>query len=286
LKSMRPDSVVVGVDSERAAKIMRTLYAPFVKREPGRYLEMDPVSAETVKYAKNAFLATKISFANEAARFCEAAGADYDLVRIALGQDRRIGPDFLYSGPGWGGSCFPKDTKAFLRQAQDRGVDLSIVETTIASNERQKLILPEKVSNFFDNNLEGRTLALWGLAFKALTDDIRESPALSVIDALTAKGATIQAYDPQAMSNAQRLWGGKEGLRFATDEYEALRGVDALVIATNWKEFSNPDLNRMLRLMKAPLIFDGRNVMVDPEALQKAGFYYASNGRAPIDGRR
>lgn len=279
---MKPDRIVIGTESEKAEAVMRKLYRPFVRQDPDRLTVTDPASAELIKYAANGFLATKITFVNELTRLCEEVGADIDAVREGMGSDSRIGPQFLYAGPGYGGSCFPKDTSALYSTGQEFGVDLKIVEATIAANERQKKVVVDKVVDYFEGDLEGKTIALWGLAFKDNTDDIRESPALVIVEELTKKGATVRAFDPQAMDNVRKQIGDNQKLEYADDEYEALEDADALVIATNWREFNEPDFNRMLATMNAPVIIDGRNIysLEDMEALD---FYYESIGRRTID---
>lgn len=279
---LRPERIVIGTDSEKAEEVMRRLYRPFIKRDPDRLSVYDLVSAEMIKYASNAFLATKISFINDLTPLIEAVGGDVDAVREGMGSDSRIGSQFLYPGPGYGGSCFPKDTEALLRTGQEHGVDLKIVEATIAANERQKRVVAKKVLDHFEGDVKGRVIAVWGLAFKDNTDDIRESPALTIIEELIEAGAEIQAYDPEAMPNVRKEMADNDRISFADDEYTALEGADALVIATNWREFNEPDFNRMLEAMKAPVIFDGRN-MYDLEEMAGLPFYYESIGRRTID---
>jgi len=278
-----PHQIVVGTKAEWAEEIMRELYEPFVRRT-GTLDFMDPYSAETVKYGINAFLAVKISFANELAQLCKATGADYNRVRMAVGRDTRIGDEFMFAGPGWGGSCFPKDTRAVVKIAEKLGIDLGTVKAAIESNERQKRVVPEEVIKFFDGDLSGRRLALWGLAFKDKTDDIRESPALSIADQLTERGAEVVAFDPQAMNNVRKARASNSLLTYAETDYEALEGVDALVIATNWDEFSTPDFRRMHQAMRQPVIFDGRN-MYKPAAMKQRGFYYNALVGETVDGR-
>ncbi|RTK95170.1 UDP-glucose/GDP-mannose dehydrogenase family protein [Candidatus Saccharibacteria bacterium] len=275
---LSPDRIVVGASSEKAAEVMRQVYLPLVREQPDRLIVTDPASSETIKYAANGFLATKISFMNALTAFCEATGADIDAVRRGMGTDERIGQHFLFAGPGYGGSCFPKDTLALVKMAQDVGVDLDIVTATVKTNEDQKKRLPKKVQEYYKGDIKGKTFALFGLAFKDDTDDIRESPALVVVDELTALGANVVAFDPQAMDNVKRLYEDNERLTFADDEYAVLKDADALIVATNWKEFSSPDWVKVKQLLKEPVIFDGRN-LYDPKAMATRGFYYESMGR-------
>jgi UDPglucose 6-dehydrogenase len=281
---MKPDRVVIGSSSAKASKIMRELYRPFVRRNPEALIVTDEPSAEMIKYAANAFLATKITFVNELTALCEATGADIEMVRIGMGSDARIGAQFLYPGPGYGGSCFPKDTLALQNTAHENGVSLEIVTATIEANERQKKVVPRKVLSHYQHDVEGRTFALWGLAFKDNTDDIRESPALWILQALTEAGAKVVAFDPQAAENVKALMGNNKNLSFVDNEYDALKDADALVIATNWREFFEPDFARIKKLLKAPVIFDGRN-LYDLDTMKEAGFYYESIGRKTVDHR-
>lgn len=280
----RPDQIVVGVDEEWARDVMRELYEPFVRRDPECLRLMDPESAELVKYGINAFLATKISFANELARLARACGANYDVVREAVGADGRIGNKFLFTGPGWGGSCFPKDTRAAVKIGEEHNVDLSVIRAAIAANEGQKAAMVNTVLDFFDGRITEKTIALWGLAFKKDTDDVRESPALHIADALTAQGAKVVAFDPKAMDNVRKLRDDNSRLTYASSEYDAVNGADCLVIATEWDEFSNPDLARLKDVMKEPVIFDFRN-MLSPRAVARRGFFYSSLGRADVGQR-
>lgn len=277
---LRPERIVIGTRSERAARVLHELYAPFVRRN-GRIITTDEVSAEMIKYAANGFLATKISFMNELAGLCEATGADVNAVRTGMGSDSRIGDQFLYPGPGYGGSCFPKDVKALSATGGEHGVRLGIMDAVTEANERQKKVLPEKVLKHFDNDVSGRRIALWGLAFKDNTDDIRESPALTIIDELTSRGATIVAFDPQASANVAKLYGGRSDVVLAPDQYAALEGAEALVIATNWREFYSPDFLRMKQLLSRPVIFDGRN-LYELDDMRRAGFIYSSIGRMAV----
>jgi UDPglucose 6-dehydrogenase len=273
---MKPDRVVIGVEQgdERAAVLMRELYGPFT-RTGAPILMMSTESAELSKYAANSILATRISFMNEIANVCELVGADVDAVRKAIGSDRRIGTSFLFPGVGYGGSCFPKDTQALLRSAADRGYDFKILRAVEDVNKRQKERLVEKMEQHF-NGVAGRTIALWGLAFKPRTDDMREAPAIPIIEQLLKKGATVKAYDPAAVSVAKRLFDGRIAL--CDRSYDALAGADALAIVTEWNEFREPDFRKMRTLMKAPVIFDGRNIY-SPEQMQALGFTYFSIGR-------
>ncbi len=275
---MKPDRVVIGSSSEKAQKIMEQLYKPFV-RQGNPILFMDEKSAELTKYAANSFLATKITFMNEIANFCELVGADVDKVRIGIGSDDRIGKRFLFPGIGYGGSCFPKDVQALVNSGNENAFSFEILKAVMNVNENQKTILLPKIKNYFRGNLEGKKIALWGLAFKPDTDDIREAPALYMIDALTKEGATICAYDPEAMKNVEREIGDK--IIYAKDEYEALINADALVICTEWGVFRNPDFDRIGELLKDKVIFDGRNLF-DSEEMNEKGFYYNSIGRKTV----
>jgi len=271
---MKPDRVVIGTEDERSATVMRELYAPFT-RTGAPIMMMDTASAELSKYAANAILATRISFMNEIANVCELMGADVDQVRKAIGSDRRIGTSFLFPGCGYGGSCFPKDVKAMLKSANDRGYDFKILEAVEAVNGAQKLRLAEKIEKHF-GTLQGRTIGLWGLAFKPRTDDMREAPAISIVDRLLSLGAKVQAYDPEAGPTARRIFGDRIAIRDTS--YEALSGADALAIVTEWNEFREPDFRRMHQLLKSPTVFDGRNIYL-PEQMRALGFTYFSIGR-------
>src|SRR5690349_8546604 len=273
---MKPDRVVVGVEAgdDRAAALMKELYGPFT-RTGAPILVMSTESAELSKYAANSILATRISFMNEIANVCELVGADVDAVRKAIGSDRRIGTSFLFPGVGYGGSCFPKDTQALLRSAADRGYDFQILRAVEDVNKRQKARLVEKMEQHF-KDVSGRTIALWGLAFKPRTDDMREAPAIPIIEQLLKKGATVKAYDPAAVPVARRLFDGRIAL--CDKSYDALADADALVIVTEWNEFREPDFRKMRTLMKTPVIFDGRNIY-SPEQMQALGFTYFSIGR-------
>ena len=272
---MKPDRVVIGASDERAKKVMETLYKPFVRQGNPIYF-MDEKSAELTKYAANSFLATKITFMNEVANFCELVGADVDKVRIGIGSDSRIGKRFLFPGIGYGGSCFPKDVQALVKSGKENHFDFEILDAVMIVNEKQKTVLFPKIQNFFRGNLLGKTVAIWGLAFKPDTDDIREAPALYMIEELVKAGAKVKAYDPEAMTNVERIIGKK--IEFSSNEYDVLEGADALLICTEWGIFRNPDFDRMKKLMKDQVIFDGRN-LYDMEEMTNNGFYYASIGR-------
>ncbi|MCH7874334.1 MAG: UDP-glucose/GDP-mannose dehydrogenase family protein [Gemmatimonadetes bacterium] len=272
---MKPDRVVVGVDSPEAAEVVGELYAPFV-RTGNPLLFMDIPSAEMTKYAANAMLATRISFMNQIAELCEEVGADVMLVRKGIGSDSRIGPAFLFPGPGYGGSCFPKDVKALVRAGEDHGVSLGVLQAVEAANARQKRRLFEKLRAALDGDMRGRTIAVWGLAFKAETDDMRESPAVDLIEALLEAGAAVRAHDPQATASARALFG--ERIDYAEHAYDSLAGADALVIVTEWLEFRNPDFGRIKAALRQPLIVDGRN-LYDPAKMAALGFTYLGIGR-------
>ena len=272
---MKPDRVVVGVDSEDAAEIVGQLYAPFV-RTGNPIIFMDLPSAEVTKYAANAMLATRISFMNQIAQLCDMVGADVTLVRKGIGTDRRIGPAFLFPGPGYGGSCFPKDVKALIRTGQDRGVPLDILQAVDAANERQKRVLFEKLARRLGDGLRDATVAVWGLAFKAETDDVRESPALVLVEQLLAAGARVRVHDPAALASARRRLGDR--VTYAKNAYDAVDGAAALAIVTEWLEYRNPDFERIKRALTRPLIVDGRN-LYDPQRMARLGFIYESIGR-------
>lgn len=272
---MKPERVVIGTSSERAAEIMQTLYEPFV-RSGNPILTMDERSAEMTKYAANAMLATRITFMNEIANVCEKVGADVEKIRHGIGTDSRIGQKFLYAGIGFGGSCFPKDVKALKHTAKEYGYDFKLLEATTSVNDRQRALLAEKTLNYFDGDLEGKTIALWGLAFKANTDDVREAPSHIIIRRLLAEGARVVAYDPEAMETTRRELG--EAITYADDEYEALEEADALLVCTEWHEFRRPEFERIKELLARPLIFDGRN-LYDPKRMAEKGFTYYSIGR-------
>jgi len=271
---MKPDRVIVGVDSPDAAKVIEELYTPFV-RTGNPLIVMDIPSAELTKYAANAMLATRISFMNQIAGLCEAVGADVTQVRRGIGSDRRIGQAFLFPGPGYGGSCFPKDVKALIRTGSEQTLPLGILSAVEVANHRQKRVLFEKLHKHL-GSLRGRVVAVWGLAFKAETDDVRESPALVLIEELLAAGARVQTHDPAAMETAKHHLGDR--VSYASHGFDALAGADALAIVTEWLEYRNPDFARMKQLLKRPLIVDGRN-LYDPQKLGRLGFTYDSIGR-------
>lgn len=272
---MKPDRVVVGTRSERARKVMSDLYAPFV-RQGNPVIFMDEKSAELTKYAANSFLATKISFMNEIAQLCERLGADVDMVRRGIGSDERIGKRFLFPGIGYGGSCFPKDVQALVMSAEEVNYDFKILKAVESVNDLQKLNLVPKIKAYFNGDLTGKHFALWGLAFKPNTDDIREAPALYLIDALLEAGATVTAFDPEAMGNVRKLVGDK--IRYAESQYAALSGADALLIATEWSEFRTPDFEIINSSLKNKVIFDGRNLF-DVKYISDLGYHYESIGR-------
>jgi UDPglucose 6-dehydrogenase len=272
---MKPDRVVVGTRSERAKKLMSDLYAPFV-RQGNPVIFMDERSSELTKYAANSFLATKISFMNEVAQLCERMGADVDMVRRGIGADDRIGKRFLFPGIGYGGSCFPKDVQALIMSSDEVNYAFEILKAVEKVNANQKLHLVEKIKAYYNGNLAGKHFALWGLAFKPNTDDIREAPALSIIDALTKAGATITAFDPEAMPNVKAQIG--DDIKYAENQYQALEGADALIIATEWSEFRTPDFEQMDKLIKDKVLFDGRNLFELP-MIKELGFHYESIGR-------
>jgi UDPglucose 6-dehydrogenase len=272
---MKPDRVVVGTRSERAKKLMSDLYAPFL-RQGNPVIFMDEKSAELTKYAANSFLATKISFMNEIAQLCEKVGADVDMVRRGIGSDDRIGKRFLFPGIGYGGSCFPKDVQALIMSSEEVSYDFKILKAVEEVNEAQKLHLIPKIEKYFKGDLKGKHFALWGLAFKPNTDDIREAPALYVIDALVAAGATITAYDPEAMPNVKNEIGNK--VKYAESQYDVLVGADALIIATEWSEFRTPDFEMIETRLKHKVIFDGRNLF-DVKFIVGLGYHYYSIGR-------
>ena len=276
---MKPDRVVIGTTSEKAKKILSDLYAPFV-RQGNPVIFMDERSAELTKYAANSFLATKISFMNEIAILCEKLGADVDMVRRGIGSDERIGKRFLFPGIGYGGSCFPKDVHALVRSAAEAKYNFKILEAVMQVNEKQKVYLIPRIKKYFNDDLKNKKIAVWGLAFKPNTDDVREAPALDIINELLKEGATLAAFDPEAMNNVKQILNGK--ITFAASQYDAIDDCDALVIATEWSEFRTPDFDRMASVMKNKVIFDGRNVY-DPVQMKDLGFYYESVGRKTIN---
>ena len=274
---MKPDRIVVGAEDDRAVALMRELYAPF-QRNHERLIVMDVKSAELTKYAANAMLATRISFMNELANLAEKLGADIELVRKGIGSDPRIGFHFLYPGVGYGGSCFPKDVQALIRTASEAGQNLQVLQAVEAANEVQKTVLPAKIVQRLGENLAGKCIAIWGLAFKPNTDDMREAPSRVLIADLLARGATICAYDPVAIHEAQRVYGDDVRIRYAATPMAALEGADVLTIVTEWKEFRSPDFDAIKAALKMPVIFDGRN-LYDPAAPRRAGLEYFPIGR-------
>lgn len=274
---MKPDRIVVGAEEPRAIELMRVLYAPF-QRNHERLLVMDVRSAELTKYAANAMLATRISFMNELANLAEKLGADIELVRKGIGSDPRIGFHFLYPGVGYGGSCFPKDVQALIRTAEEFGQPLHVLQAVEKANALQKSVLMQKIAGRLGSNLQGRTIALWGLAFKPNTDDMREAPSVRLVDDLLSCGASVVAYDPVAMNEARRVFGERPRLRYATSPMRALEGADALAIVTEWKEFRSPDFDQIRQKLGVPVIFDGRN-LYEPATVRRAGLEYFSIGR-------
>ncbi|QHS54436.1 UDP-glucose/GDP-mannose dehydrogenase family protein [Mucilaginibacter sp. 14171R-50] len=276
---MKPDRVVVGTTDERARKLMGELYAPYV-RQGNPIIFMDERSSELTKYAANSFLATKISFMNEVANLCELVGADVDMVRRGIGADNRIGNRFLFSGIGYGGSCFPKDVQALAKSAQENQYDFKILNSVMEVNEIQKKVLVQKVRKYYNNDLKGKKFAMWGLAFKPETDDIREAPALYIIDELLAAGAELTVFDPEGMNNVKALLGDK--IQYGTDPYTTADGADALLIVTEWSLFRTPDFEQLSGLLKSKVIFDGRN-LYDLQKMIDLGYYYNSIGRKVIN---
>ncbi len=278
---MKPDRVVIGTSSEKAKIILSELYAPFV-RQGNPVIYMDEKSAELTKYAANSFLAMKITFMNEIAQLCELLGADVDMVRRGIGSDERIGKRFLFPGIGYGGSCFPKDVQALAKSSTEVGYNFKILEAVMNVNEKQKLHLIPSIKAYFNNELRGKKIALWGLAFKPNTDDIREAPALYLIEAILSEGATIAAFDPEAMQNVKQLVGDR--ISFVENQYEALQDADALVIATEWSEFRTPNFDRISSLLKNKVIFDGRNLF-DLNKMGDLGYHYVSIGRKVVENK-
>jgi UDPglucose 6-dehydrogenase len=278
---MKPDRVVVGCDDVRVGELMKELYGPFV-RTNAPIIIMDVVSAELTKYAANAFLATKISFINEMANICSRTGADIKMIRQGIGSDRRIGPLFLFPGLGYGGSCFPKDMQALIHTARSRGYAPRILEAAEAINQDQRRIFVERIADYYHGDLKGRVFALWGLSFKPQTDDIREAPALALIASLAAAGARLQAHDPEAIAATRQYLGNQPAVSFASSSYEVLEGADALIICTEWARFREPDFDRIKSLLKAPVIFDGRN-LYQADKMAKLGFRYFYIGQ-PVNG--
>jgi len=274
---MKPDRVVVGVDNDEAREVMGELYAPFTRQGGNRVLFMDIASAEVTKYAANAMLATRISFMNQIALFCELVGADVNNVRLGIGSDQRIGRAFLYPGPGYGGSCFPKDVKALIRTSDELGLSLDVLKAVEEVNECQKRVVLQKTLRYLGQDLSGKIVGLWGLAFKAETDDMRESPTIPLIDGLLAAGARVQTHDPKATDSARVIFGDR--VMYAADPYSAAHGADALIVMTEWLVYRNPDFERVRKLVRRPLLIDGRN-LYDPERMASLGFEYHGIGRA------
>ena len=275
---LKPDRVVIGSNSQRATEIMQELYAPFL-RTGNPVIIMDVKSAEMTKYAANSFLAVKISYANEIANICEKVGADAEMVRIGMCADKRIGSQFLFPGLGYGGSCFPKDVKALLKTAKDNDCDYQLLKSADDVNKKQRQIFINKILKRFGNDLKGKTFAVWGLAFKPKTNDMREAPAITIINALLEKGAKVQAYDPKAFDSAEFYF--KDNIVYAKSSYDALEGADAMLLLTEWNEFRRPDFERIKSLLKTPVIFDGRN-QYNGKRLLEAGFEYYCVGRKYI----
>ena len=273
---MKPDRVVIGVDDEEAKEIMGELYAPFTRQGGNRILFMDIASAEVTKYAANAMLATRISFMNQMALFCELVGADVNQVRLGIGSDQRIGRAFLYPGPGYGGSCFPKDVKALIRTSEELGLSLEVLKAVEQVNECQKLVVLEKALRYLGQNLTGKIVGIWGLAFKAETDDMRESPSIPLIEGLLAAGARVQTHDPKATDSARLIFGDR--VMYAADPYSAAHGADAVALMTEWLVYRNPDFERVRKLVRRPLLIDGRN-LYDPDRMATLGFEYHGIGR-------
>ncbi len=272
---LKPDRVIIGSESQRATEIMQEVYSPFL-RTGNPIIITDVKSAEMAKYAANSFLATKISFINELANICEKVGADIEHVRIGMSTDKRIGSQFLFPGLGYGGSCFPKDVKALIRIAEDNSIPCGILKSADETNYMQRKIFIEKIFNYFNNDVKDKTFALWGLAFKPKTNDMREAPAISIIESLLANGARIKAYDPKAMDEGHRIFGDK--ITYATSSYDAADGADALILATEWNEFRRPDFERIKNSLKNPVIFDGRN-QYEPKRMKERGFDYICIGK-------
>ena len=275
---LKPDRVVIGTNSERARKVMNQLYAPFV-RQGNPIIFMDERSAEMTKYAANSYLATRITFMNEIANLCEKVGANVDMVRQGMGSDTRIGKRFLFPGVGYGGSCFPKDVQALAKTAEEYDYDFRILKSVMGVNDKQKTVLAHKINNYYKGNLEGKTIGMWGLAFKPNTDDIREAPALYIIQELLDAGAKIKAFDPEAMSNVKAIFGDK--IEYCDSQYDAIDGVDALAIVTEWSVFRTPDFDKVRNMVADKAIFDGRN-LYNVDRMKEMGFHYESIGRNPI----
>lgn len=277
---MKPERVVVGVENGRVEEILRDLYAPFI-RTGAPFLVMDVRSSEMTKYASNCMLATRISFMNQMANICEKLGADVMMVMRGMGSDSRIGPKFLFPGVGFGGSCFPKDVRALIRTARDCNYNPSILECVMEANEAQRVSFSEKVKDFYDGDVKGKKFAVWGLAFKANTDDMREAPSQYIVNSLTNDGALCHVFDPKAMTSAAPIFAGNGNVRFGKNQYEVLEGVDGLILITEWLSFREPDFERMKSLMKHPVIFDGRN-QYNPKTLSRLGFRYLCIGRPSV----
>lgn len=277
---LEPSRIVIGADDQKVIAVMRELYEPFMRRE-GRFFAMDPKTAEIVKYASNCFLAAKISVNNELANICSKTGADFDNVRKAMGADPRIGEAFMYAGPGFGGSCFPKDVKALVKTAKDFGYDAQMLKQTLETNEKQKFILSQMVADRFGDDLNGKIFGVWGLAFKAGTDDMRESSSITILSELIKQGAKIQAHDPESMKMARtpEYFGDNPKIAYFENKYEALFGADAMLVITEWKEFRMPDFEQIKKSLKTPLIFDGR-LLYEPKKMKELGFEYRSIGRS------
>ncbi|MEZ4778120.1 MAG: UDP-glucose/GDP-mannose dehydrogenase family protein [Flavobacteriaceae bacterium] len=276
---LKPERIVIGSSSEKATALMQKLYAPFV-RSGNPVIVMDEKSAELTKYAANSFLATKITFMNEIANYCEKVGADVDKVRVGMGTDSRIGKRFLFPGIGYGGSCFPKDVKALQKAGKDVDYDFKILDAVISINRKQKTIQIPKIENYFNTSVKGKTFAIWGLAFKPETDDIREAPSIDIMNSLLSKGANLKVFDPEAMPNIKKQFGGT--LTYASTMYSALEGADALIICTEWSIFRSPNFSKLKELLKEPIIFDGRN-LYSLEEMEAEGFTYVSIGRKEIN---
>jgi UDPglucose 6-dehydrogenase len=273
---MKPDRVVIGVEDEDAKEIMGELYAPFTRQGGNRVFFMDVASAEVTKYAANAMLATRISFMNQMALFCELVGADVNQVRLGIGSDQRIGRAFLYPGPGYGGSCFPKDVKALIRTSDDLGLSLDVLKAVEQVNECQKLVVLQKTLRYLGQDLTGKIVGIWGLAFKAETDDMRESPTIPLIEGLLQAGARVQTHDPKATDTARMIFGDR--VMYAADPYSAAHGADALLVMTEWLLYRNPDFERVRKLVRRSLLIDGRN-LYDPDRMASLGFEYHGIGR-------
>ena len=272
---LKPDRVIIGSESQKSTEIMQEIYSPFL-RTGNPIIVMDIKSAEMTKYAANSFLATKISFINEMANICEKVGADIEQVRVGMSTDKRIGSQFLFPGLGYGGSCFPKDVKALIKVAEDNGFNAKILESADSVNKEQRALFIDKIMNYFDNNIDGKTFGIWGLAFKPRTNDMREAPAITIINYLLENGATVQAYDPKAYDEAKKVF--KDKIKYTQNNYEAIEGADGLIVVTEWNEFRRPDYDKMKKLLKTSVIFDGRN-QYDAKRLAERGFDYICIGK-------